>query len=141
MSGEDSSPKSDPKSPEPSALQKTTTIQPEADRWWSSMFPWFGKSEIATRKEGIPVVAAHNYGFFRYYWLLAKHLGSRVWETRGRELLSALLLSAVTFAVSYMFKQVDALTALEIGVLSLVGWLCVFAFGHLIHAPAALHDE
>lgn len=78
--------------------------------------------------------------FVSYYWTLLKHLGFRVWETRGRELLSALLLAFITFLVSLMFRQVDSLTAFEIGVLALVGWLCVFAFGHVIHAPVLLHD-
>lgn len=78
--------------------------------------------------------------FFRYYWALSKHFGFRVWETKGRELLSALLLAVITFLIGVLFKQVDALTALEIAVLALVAWLCVFAVGHLIHAPVLLHE-
>jgi hypothetical protein len=54
--------------------------------------------------------------------------------------MSALLLAVVTFFVSLMFRQVDSLTALEIAVLALMGWLCVFAFGHVIHTPVALHE-
>jgi|SRR5579862_1301820 len=79
--------------------------------------------------------------FFRYYWTLSKHFGYRVWDTRGRELLSALLLAVVTFVVSVVFKQVDALTAFEIAIVALVLWLSVFAVGHLIHAPVLLHDN
>ena len=75
--------------------------------------------------------------FFSYYWTFLKHLGSRVWETRGGELMSALLLSVVTFFVSYIFKQVDALTAFQIAILALVGWLCVFALGHIITRPSS----
>jgi hypothetical protein len=76
-----------------------------------------------------------------YYWVFSKHLGSRVWETRGRELISALLLAIVTFFVSMIFRQVDSLTALEIAVLALVGWLCVFALGHVAHTPVILCDN
>jgi hypothetical protein len=138
---QDTSPIGEPSPTELSVPPKTTTAEPESERWWSSMFPWFNKAELAKQAVTVPLVSDSSYGFFGYYWLFAKHLGGRVWETRGREMLSALLLSVVTFAVSYMFKQVDALTALTIGVLSLVGWLCVYALGHVIHAPAALHDE
>jgi uncharacterized SAM-binding protein YcdF (DUF218 family) len=74
------------------------------------------------------------------YWTFSKHFGRRVWETRGRESMSALLLAFVTFVVSLMFRQVDSVTALEIALLSLVGWLCIFAFGHLIHTPVVLLD-
>jgi hypothetical protein len=79
--------------------------------------------------------------FISYYWIFIKHLGRRVWDTRGRELMSALLLAAVTFVVSWIFKLADALTAFQIAILSLVGWLSIFALGHLIHNPVALHDN
>jgi hypothetical protein len=79
--------------------------------------------------------------FVSYYWMFLKHVGRSVWESRGRELLSALLLALVTFVVSYLFKQVDALAALEIAVLSLIGWLSAFAVIHIIRAPLLLHHS
>ena len=74
-----------------------------------------------------------------YYWVFAKHFGRTVWRDRGREFLSSLVLAIITCAVVYVFKREDTLTSLEIGVVSLVGWLAVFAFGHFVKAPYALH--
>lgn len=55
--------------------------------------------------------------------------------------MSALLLALMAFLVGICFKQVDAWTAFEIAVIALVGWLSVFAIGHLIHTPVLLHDD
>jgi hypothetical protein len=53
--------------------------------------------------------------------------------------MSALILSLVTGIVSWALHQDDYLRASEIAMVSLVGWLAIFAFGHLIRTPWLVH--
>ncbi len=78
--------------------------------------------------------------FIGYFWWCCRHFGYKVWESKGAELLSALVLSVITGIVSLAFGEADALKALEIAVISLVGWLAVFAIGHLIRTPWLIHN-
>ena|ERR1700676_676249 len=98
-----------------------------------------GEDRIATAT--VPTDMHHRHGFFKFYWTCSKHFGSKVWETKGAEFVSALVLTIVILAVSWMLGQKDANTAFEIGTISLGGWLAVFAMGHLIRTPVLFHQK
>ena len=65
----------------------------------------------------------------------SKHLGNRVWETKGAELLSALVLAFATFLASLLLSDEGASKAFEIALISLAVWLAIFALAHLSRAP------
>jgi hypothetical protein len=80
-------------------------------------------------------------GFVRYYWTCLKHFGSRVWETKGAELVSGIVLAFAAFGASLLFSEEGADRAFEIALVSLAGWLAVFALGHLIRTPWLVHRD
>ncbi len=98
-----------------------------------------GGNKITTAT--LPPDVRRRHGFFKFYWTCSKHFGSKVWETKGAELVSALVLTVVILAVSWILGQKDANKAFEIGIISLGGWLAVFAIGHLVRTPVLFHRE
>jgi hypothetical protein len=80
-------------------------------------------------------------GFVRYYWTCLKHFGSRAWETKGAELVSGIVLAFAAFGASLLFSEEGADRAFEIALVSLAGWLAVFALGHLIRTPWLVHRD
>jgi hypothetical protein len=80
-------------------------------------------------------------GFFRYYGHCCARFGEAVWNVKAREVLSLAVLAAVTGIVSWFFHQNDALRAAEIALVSLAGWLALFATIHLIQTPWLVHCD